>query len=117
MEKVSTYVGLDVHKQDVVVALLRTGQDEVLEWKVLNDDRGIRRLVRKLAETAFGEVLCAYEAGPCGYALQRQLLGAGIGCQVIAPSLVPVKPGERIKTDRRDARKTPRRISCARVIV
>ena len=49
--------------------------------------------------------MCAYEAGACGYALQRQLEGLGIPCQVVAPSLVPRKPGERIKTDRRDARK------------
>lgn len=66
---------------------------------------GIRRLVRKLVAVAPGEMVCAYEAGPCGYALQRQLVGAGIECQVVAPSLTPVKPGERIKTDRRDARK------------
>ncbi len=105
MEKVSTHVGLDVHKRDIVVALLRAGQDEVVEWKVPNEDRGIRRLVRKLVEVAPGEIRCAYEAGPCGYVLQRQLLGAGIECQVVAPSLVPVKPGERIKTDQRDALK------------
>ncbi len=105
MEKVSTHVGLDVHKRDIVVALLKAGQEEVVEWKVLNEERGIRRLVRKLIEVAPGEIRCAYEAGPCGYVLQRQLLGAGIGCQVVAPSLVPVKPGERIKTDRRDALK------------
>ena len=49
--------------------------------------------------------MCAYEAGACGYALQRQLESLGIACQVVAPSLVPRKPGERIKTDRRDARK------------
>lgn len=105
MEKTSTYVGLDVHQRDIVVAVLKAGEDEVLEWKVANEDRGVRRLVRKLVEVAPGEMVCAYEAGPCGYALQRQLLGAGIACQVVAPSLVPIKPGERIKTDRRDARK------------
>ena len=68
MEKVSTYVGLDVHQRDIVVAMLRAGQDEVLEWKVSNEGRGIRRLVRKLVEVAPGEIRCAYEAGPCGYA-------------------------------------------------
>jgi len=52
-----------------------------------------------------GEVQACYEAGPTGYALQRQLRAAGVGCTVIAPSLTPVKPGTRIKTDRRDARK------------
>jgi transposase len=52
-----------------------------------------------------GPIRCAYEAGPCGYALQRKLLADRIDCRVIAPSLIPRKPGERIKTDRRDARK------------
>ena len=110
MENVSTYVGLDVHKRDIVVAVLRADRGEVLEWKVSNEDRGIRRLVRKLVAVTPGEMFCAYEAGPCGYALQRQLLGAGIKCQVVAPSLTPVKPGERIKTDRRDALKLARHL-------
>jgi transposase len=52
-----------------------------------------------------GEVRCCYEAGPCGYVLQRQLAAEGITCSVVAPSLIPVKPGCHIKTDRRDARK------------
>jgi transposase len=58
-----------------------------------------------LNKHASGELACCYEAGPCGYTLQRQLAKLGIGCQVVAPSLIPVRPGERIKTDRRDARK------------
>lgn len=61
--------------------------------------------MRRLEQRGQGEIECVYEAGPCGYTLQRQLRAAGIGCQVVAPSLIPVKPGERIKTDRRDARK------------
>lgn len=105
MKEVTTYVGLDVHQREIVVAVLQVSGSEVLEWKVSNDARGIGRLVRKLEQVAGGRVLCAYEAGPCGYTLQRQLLSRGIRCRVVAPSLVPVKPGERIKTDRRDARK------------
>lgn len=105
MKEASTYVGLDVHQQEVVVSILSGSGLAAIEWKVSNDVRGIGRLVRKLEEGGAGEVLCAYEAGPCGYTLQRQLRGAGIGCQVVAPSLIPIKPGDRIKTDRRDARK------------
>ena len=62
-------------------------------------------LRRKLEKAAPGPVACCYEAGRCGYALQRQLERGRVQCQVIAPALVPRKPGERIKTDRRDARK------------
>ena len=62
-------------------------------------------MVRKLEREAPGPVRACYEAGPCGYALQRQLTTARVACQVIAPALIPRKAGERIKTDRRDARK------------
>lgn len=103
MSKASTFVGLDVHKSSIVVALLRAGQDTPLEWKVANEPSAVHRLIRKL-EREDG-VLCCYEAGPTGYVLKRQLDRAGIACQVIAPSLIPVKPGSAIKTDRRDARK------------
>jgi len=76
-----------------------------VEWHEDTTAEAIRRLCRKLRREAAGEVRCCYEAGPTGYALQRQLRAAGLGCTVIAPSLTPVKPGIRIKTDRRDARK------------
>jgi len=65
----------------------------------------MHRLARKLRREATGEVVCAYEAGPCGYVVQRQFLAEGLACQVVAPSLIPSKPGDRIKTDRRDAKK------------
>ncbi len=99
-----THVGLDVHQEEIAVALLRAGSRRPEEFRVRGDARGVRRLVGRLGKLE-GGVECAYEAGPCGYALQRQLEGAGIACVVVAPSLIPVKPGERIKTDRRDARK------------
>jgi transposase len=100
-----TYVGMDVHKKTINVALLVPGSDRALEWQLANESQAVRRLVKKLRSEAPGELLCCYEAGPCGYELQRQLQRLGVRCQVIAPSLIPVKPGERIKTDRRDARK------------
>ena len=74
-------------------------------WTVPNEPNAVRRLVRKLEREAPGPVQACYEAGPCGYALQRRMTTARVSCQVIAPALVPRKPGERVKTNRRDARK------------
>src|ERR671918_3021443 len=74
-------------------------------WTVPNEPNAVRRLVRKLEKDAPGPVRACYEAGPCGYALQRRMTTARVSCQVIAPALVPRKPGERVKTNRRDARK------------
>ena len=98
-----TFVGLDAHKNSISVAILPAGRGRVVEWQVANEPAAVRRLARKLEREAPGEVRCCYEAGPCGYALPRQLQAAGVICEVVAPSLIPVKPGERIKTDRRDA--------------
>jgi len=99
-----TWVGLDVHQEQIAVAVLLGSARQAKELQVRHDARGVRKLVRHLRELG-GSVESAYEAGPCGYALQRQLRAEGIGCVVVAPSLTPVKPGDRIKTDRRDARK------------
>jgi transposase len=100
-----TYVGLDVHKASISVALLTTGSTKPVQWQLPNEPQEVRKLVRKLHREGGEELLCVYEAGPCGYGLQRQLERQGVRCQVVAPSLIPRKPGERIKTDRRDARK------------
>ena len=101
-----TWVGMDAHKNSIKVAALVPGQDVPVEWSEVTTVEAIRRLARRLQRLApGGEVRCCYEAGPTGYALQRQLRAAGVNCMVIAPSLVPVKTGVRIKTDRRDARK------------
>lgn len=100
-----TYVGLDVHKKSIQVSLLSAGGKEVLQWQELHTTAAVRKLCRRLLREAPAEVRCCYEAGPTGYGLQRQLRAAGVCCTVIAPSLTPVRPGARIKTDRRDARK------------
>jgi transposase len=105
MTKGITYVGLDVHKASISVALLATGAIKAVQWELPNEPSEVRKLVRKLRREGGEELLCAYEAGPCGYGLQRQLQGQGVSCQVVAPSLIPRKAGDRIKTDRRDARK------------
>jgi transposase len=103
-----TYIGLDAHKKFINVAMLLPRRKKPEEWKVDNEPKALKRLVRKLLREAPGEIRCCYEAGVCGFALQRTLEGLGKGhliCEVIAPSLIPKKPGEKIKTDRRDARK------------
>lgn len=104
------YIGLDVHKETITVALARAGREEPeLRAEIANKPKTVAKLVERLSQEFNGEVLLfCYEAGPCGYVLYRQLLELGHDCQVVAPSLVPRKPGERIKTDRRDARKLAR---------
>src|SRR6201996_655858 len=104
MAKPITYVGLDVHKDTIAVALAEAGlRGEVREYgKIPNTPAALKALTVKLAPGR-RELRFCYEAGPCGYGIQRQLTGAGHECAVVAPSLIPRKPGERIKTDRRDA--------------
>jgi transposase len=103
------YVGLDVHKARTVVAVAEMGsQGEVWSYGSVETSRpAIEALARKLARDGQRLRLC-YEAGPCGYGLQRWLTALGHDCAVVAPSLVPRRPGERVKTDRRDAVKLAR---------
>jgi transposase len=98
-----SYAGLDVHKKSINVALLKPDESKPMQWQQVNNKASIKRLVRKLKREGGESVRCCYEAGPCGFGLQRTLRAAGIECEVIAPTLIPRKPGERIKTDRRDA--------------
>lgn len=105
MEKRITFVGLDAHKETIRVAVLLPGATKPVDWQLVNENPAVRRMLRKVERLAPGEVRFCYEAGPCGYALQRWIQEAGSVCMVVAPSLIPRKPGDRIKTDRRDARK------------
>ncbi len=105
MHEGTTVVGLDVHKRSIAVAIRRPGAREAQEERLPNEAAAVARWAKRWKRRSGGQLVCAYEAGACGYALQRQLEGLGIACHVVAPSLVPRKPGERIKTDRRDARK------------
>ena len=100
----TTYVGMDAHAAPIRVAVLRPGAEQVEEWQLVNEPRGVKRLARRLTRTAAGPVTACYEAGPCGFALQRQFQAECLRCQVIAPALIPRRPGDRVKTDRRDAR-------------
>jgi transposase len=99
-----TYVGLDVHKEDVVVAVAEGGlRGAVRDYgRIANTPAALTRLVGKLGRDGVTLRFC-YEAGPCGYGIQRQLSAAGHDCVVVAPSLIPKRPGDRVKTDRRDA--------------
>ena len=103
MNESTTYIGIDAHKKDLFVAMLVGAHATPVTWTVANEPKAIRRLVRTLEREAPGSVRACYEAGACGYALQRQMTTARVSCQVIAPALIPRKPGERVKTNRRDA--------------
>ena len=101
------YIGLDVHKDTISVSVARSGREEPESWgTVANTPLSVNKLVKRLEEE-FGDeqLLLCYEAGPCGYVLYRQLSDTGHHCLVVAPSRVPKMPGERVKTDRKDAQK------------
>jgi len=98
------YVGLDVHKDSIVIAVAEQGRSAAFDvGSFASDWESLRKQLEKLAE-GFTLELC-YEAGPTGFELHRRLVEAGYDSQVIAPSLIPTPPGERIKTDSRDAKK------------
>src|SRR5271167_2973840 len=100
------FVGLDVHAETIAVALAeQDGELRSLEV-IPNREEAVRKLVRKLGPLE--ELRFCYEAGPTGYALYWQLTKLGAQCVVVAPTLVPVKAGDRVKTDRRDALKLAR---------
>ena len=99
-----TYVGLDVHKESIVVAVAEGGlRGEVREYgRIANTPAALDCLLRKLGGEGMKLRFC-YEAGPCGYGIHRQLSARGHECVVVAPSLIPKRAGDRVKTDRRDA--------------
>ena len=105
MENRITYVAMDTHKKEHKVALHYPGQEEIVRFTVKNTARDIAKMVKKVAREAPGEIKFCYEVGVCGFVLKRRIEALGCKCEVIAPSLTPRKPGDRIKTDRRDALK------------
>lgn len=107
MEKGTTFVGLDVHVSGITIAELRPGAVEPEMREIPNEPKVVRRTFKRLLERSH-ELRTCYEAGPCGFELHRILTGLGVGCDVVAPGLIPVRSGDRIKTDRRDAQKLAR---------
>jgi transposase len=105
VKNIITYVGIDAHKKEHKVAAIFPEHEEIVEMVIPNRVREITKMIKKLKKQAPGEIYFCYEAGVCGFDLQRRIQVAGSHCAVIAPSLIPRKPGERIKTDRRDAKK------------
>ena len=100
------FVGLDVHAETIAVAVAEPGGQIRSLGVISNRPESLRKLVKKCGGP--GGLRVCYEAGPTGYALYWQLTALGVKCEVVAPTLVPTKPGDRVKTDRRDAEKLAR---------
>src|ERR1700758_2337317 len=105
MKKVR-FLGLDVHAETITVAIAEPDGEVRSLGTIPNREESVRKLVKKLGPAE--QLRACYEAGPTGYVLYWQLAGLGVKCEVIAPTLVPVKAGDRWKTDRRDAEKRAR---------
>src|SRR5437867_5788957 len=107
MEKDIRFVGLDVHAETIAVAVAEAGQGPARSVGTIpNRPESIARLMKKLGPAE--KLRVCYEAGPTGYVLYWQLTALGVRCEVVAPTLVPTKAGDRVKTDRRDAEKLAR---------
>jgi transposase len=100
------YLGLDVHKETIAVAIAEGEQAARSHGTINHRPEAVAKLIRKLGPVE--NLRCCYEAGPTGYGLYRQLVRMGVACIVVAPSLIPVKVGDQVKTDRRDAEKLAR---------
>jgi transposase len=107
MNERTRFLGLDVHKATIAVAVAEEALPPESHGVIPNDPSAIRKLIGRLGGPEV-RLVAAYEAGPTGYVLHRQLTALGVECMVVAPSLVPIRSGDRVKTDRRDALKLAR---------
>jgi transposase len=106
MKEKVRFLGLDVHAETIAVAIADPDGEVRSLGTIANRAESIRKLVKKLGSVE--QLRACYEAGPTGYVLYWQLTQLGVECAVIAPTLVPVKAGDRVKTDRRDAERLAR---------
>lgn len=106
MKEKVRFLGLDVHAETITVAIAEPDGEVRSLGAIANRAESIRKLVKKLGPVE--QLRACYEAGPTGYVLYWQLSGLGVDCAVIAPTLVPMKAGDRVKTDRRDAERLAR---------
>jgi transposase len=102
----TTFVGMDVHQKEIVIAMLKEKENEPRKEKILNSTEAITKFIKSFSEEE-NPFFC-YEAGPCGYGIYRQLEKLGKSCLVAAPSLIPRQTGNRVKTDKKDAEKLAR---------
>ena len=108
------HVAFDSSKNTLVAGVLRAGEETPTIERVANDEASVRRFVKGFAEPEL--LRTCYEAGPCGYELHRLLVSLKVSCCVIAPALIPVAPGDRVKTDKRDARRLVRQFRAGELV-
>jgi len=108
MTKITRFVGLDVHARTISIAVAEKGREGEVRWvgTIPNTPESVRKAIKKLGRVE--TLAVCYEAGPTGYVLYWQLTQLGVKCEVVAPTLVPMRSGDRVKTDRRDAEKLAR---------
>ena len=106
--KKELYIGLDVHREAVAIAVAEQGRKgEVRDYgQISNDLHALKKFITRLRQTHGKRVTlrACYEAGPCGFGVARRLQQLGVECAVVAPSLTPTRAGDRLKSDKRDAR-------------
>ena len=105
MEQPTRFVGMDVHKDTIVVAVTCAGDSGKATpyGTFANTATALEKLVKRLRQAGSGALAFCYEAGPCGYGVHRTLIKLGEDCMVVAPSMIPRKSGDRQKNDKRDA--------------
>jgi transposase len=100
------HLGMDTSKSTIVVAVLMPGEEIPVLDRIWNEEGSVRHLIGRLGEVS--ALRACYEAGPCGFELHRLLTSMGVACDVVAPSLIPRRAGDRVKTDKRDASRLAR---------